>query len=274
DPLAMIRTETSVREVPVRISDLLDGAGLRKALEGVDAVCHLAGLTRARESIEQPLQYFRVNVGGTVALLDAMASSQVSRLVFASTGSIYGSPELQPMTENTPDAPPHPYAASKMAAEMAIRAQVRTGCLSATVLRLMNVAGGADADDTRLIPRTIAAATGGSVLEVNGDGRAVRDYLHLEDAAAAFVACFENIPPLGECRNYIVGSGRGTSILEVVAAVEKRTGRHIEILHKPPAPEPPVLISDPARAWHELYWRPLRSDIETIVRDTGAPQPS
>ncbi|BDU02542.1 UDP-glucose 4-epimerase GalE [Nocardia sputorum] len=268
EPIAMVRESGPAVRVTTRIADLLDEAGLWEALDGVDAVCHLGGLTRARESTADPLRYFRVNTGGTVALLDAMAATGVSRIIFASTGSIYGTPERQPMTESLPDAPPHPYAASKLAAEWAIRSQTGTGRLSATVLRLMNVAGGADPDPTRLIPRAFAAARNGSVLEVNGDGSAVRDYLHLDDAAAAFVACLANMPPKGEFARYLVGSGQGSSILDVVAAVERRTGRRIRLTHRPAAPEPAVLISDPAKAMTELHWRPDRSDLETIVRDT------
>ncbi|MFI5535696.1 NAD-dependent epimerase/dehydratase family protein [Nocardia sp. NPDC051900] len=268
EPIAMVRDCGSPLRVPTRVADLLDEDGLRKAVDGVEAVCHLGGLTRARESAADPLRYFRVNTGGTVALLDAMAAAGISRLVFASTGSIYGTPARQPMTERLPDAPPHPYAASKLAAEWAISAQAGTGRLSATVLRLMNVAGGADPDPTRLIPRAFAAARKGSALEVNGDGSAVRDYLHIDDAAAAFVACIENIPPKGEFRRFLIGSGRGSSILDVVAAVERRTGRRIQLIHRPPAPEPAALISDPAKAMAELPWRPAQSDLETIVCDT------
>ncbi|MFE7746041.1 NAD-dependent epimerase/dehydratase family protein [Nocardia sp. NPDC057455] len=266
EPIAMVRESVSPSHAAARVADLLDDAALREALDGVEAVCHLAGLTRARESAAEPLRYFRVNTGGTVALLEAMSAAGVSRIVFASTGSIYGTPVRQPMTESLPDAPPHPYAASKLAAEWAIHAYAGTGRLSATVLRLMNVASGADPDPTRLIPRTFAAALNGSALEVNGDGSAVRDYLHIDDAAAAFVACLERTPP-GEFGRYIVGSGRGSSILEVVAAVERRTGRRIQLIHRPPAPEPAALISDPAKAASELGWFPRHSDLESIVRD-------
>ncbi|MET8797016.1 NAD-dependent epimerase/dehydratase family protein [Nocardia sp. NPDC004568] len=269
----MTRTEVSFGGQTTRVADLLDGVELRKALEGVDAVCHLAGLTRARESLDQPLRYFQVNTAGTLTLLSAMDAVAVPHIVFASTGAIYGSPDHQPMTEDTADAPPHPYAASKMAAELALFAQARTGRLSATVLRLMNVAGGADTDSSRLIPRTIAAAADDSVLEVNGDGRAVRDYLHIEDAAAAFVACFDRMPQQGEARRYIIGSGRGTSVLEVVAAIEERTGRQIRLLHKPPAPEPSTLISDPTRARNELLWYPVCSGIREIIRDSLSVSP-
>ncbi|MGO4518929.1 NAD-dependent epimerase/dehydratase family protein [Terriglobus sp. 2YAB30_2] len=267
EPIAMMRKATLSIHAATRMADLFDEVDLREALDGIDAVCHLAGLTRARESIVDPLRYFRVNTGGTVALLDAMADVGVSRIAFASTGAIYGTPERQPMTEDLPDAPPHPYAASKLAAELAIHAQARTGRLSATVLRLMNVAGGVDPDPTRLIPRMFAAAIDRSALEINGDGSAVRDYLHITDAAAAFSAAVENMPPLGEATQYIIGSGRGTSILDVAAAVEQHTGCQIQLIRRPPAPEPAALIGSPAKAAAELAWYPSHSDIGTIIRD-------
>lgn len=266
EPIAMVRKRISPSQTAARVADLLDDAALREALDGAEAVCHLAGLTRARESMTEPLRYFRVNTGGTISLLEAMAAAGVSRIVFASTGSIYGTPERQPMTESLPDAPPHPYAASKLAAEWALHAQAGTGRLSVAVLRLMNVAGGADPDPTRLIPRTFAAAMNGSALEVNGDGSAVRDYLHIDDAAAAFAACLEKTPPGGFSR-YLIGSGQGSSVLDVVAAVEQQTGRRIQLIHRPPAPEPAALVSDPAKAAAELGWYPRHSELESIVRD-------
>ncbi|MEV6323100.1 NAD-dependent epimerase/dehydratase family protein [Nocardia sp. NPDC051787] len=268
EPIAMVHTAESSMHTATRVADVLDEGGLRQALDGVDAVCHLAGLTRTRKSAVEPLRYFRVNAGGTITLLAAIAAAEVPRIVFASTGSIYGTPERQPMTEDLPDAPQHPYAASKLAAELAIHAQAATGNLSAVILRLLNVAGGVDPDPTRLVPRALAAARDRSALEINGDGSTVRDYLHIADAAAAFVACVDNMPRLGKPTRYNIGSGHGTSILDVVAAVERVTGHHIRLVHRPPASEPAALISDPAKAIAELSWYPTHSDIEYIVRDT------
>lgn len=198
EPVAMVRDPDPVRRANTRVADLLDSAAVQAVLYGIDAVCHLAARTRARESIVDPLSYFQVNTTGTVILLEAMAAHRVSRLVFASTGAIYGTPDRQPMTEDLPDLPPHPYAASKLAAEFAVQAQARAGALSATILRFMNIAGGDDRDPTRLIPRTIAAAQGRGTLEINGDGSAMRDYLHVSDAARAILASVEDPPPRGE----------------------------------------------------------------------------
>ncbi|GAB0103287.1 UDP-glucose 4-epimerase GalE [Nocardia sp. JMUB6875] len=253
----------------VRVADLLDPDGLRQAVAGVDAVCHLAGLTRARESFDEPVRYYDVNVGGTIALLEAMDAAGVAGLVFSSTCAVYGSPECQPMTEDLPVDPPHPYASSKVAAEVAVETQARSGALGAVVLRLPNLAGGDDHDPTRLIPRVLAAAMTQTPLGVNGDGTAVRDYLHVDDAAAAFVAAVERMPEPGGFARYNIGSGRGTSILDVVAAVERVTGRRVPLVHNPPAVEPPTLIVDAAKAGAELGWKPRHSEIDAIIRSIG-----
>lgn len=273
EPIAMVRPGAATGGLidgacEVRVADIADAAGLRSAVSGMDVVCHLAGLGRARESVRDPLPFFRVNVGGTVAVLEAMAAAGVPRIVFASTGAIYGSPTRQPMDEGTPDAPPHPYASSKLAAESAIGAQARAGLVGAVVVRLMNVAGGADPEPTRLIPRVLAAAMGESVLHINGDGTAIRDYLHVKDAAAAFVACVEQCPAPGASTRYIIGSGCGTSILDVVTAVERVTGRPVRRVHGAAAPEPALLIGDPGKALTEIGWAPKYSGLDEIVADT------
>ncbi|KAA8890402.1 UDP-glucose 4-epimerase [Nocardia colli] len=254
--------------VPVRVADLLDAEAVSVALYGVDAVCHLAGRTRVRESFGDPLRFFEVNVGGTVSLLRAMAAAEVGKLVFASTASIYGTPERQPMPEELPDRPPHPYAVSKQAAESVIAAQAATGRLAAVVLRLFNIAGGADPDPTRIVPRILAVAAGDSpCLAINGDGSAVRDYLHIDDAAAAFVAALAHLPRPGECARYNIGSGTGTSVIELVAEAVRMTGRAIPVEHLPAVAEPPRSVSDSGLARRELHWEAKSSDIATILRD-------
>ncbi|MFE2996251.1 NAD-dependent epimerase/dehydratase family protein [Nocardia sp. NPDC059246] len=269
EPVAMVRAQG--RAIPgaadVRVADLLDDKAVRNAVDGVDAICHLAGLTRARESVDEPLRYFRVNTAGTLSVLEAMVDAGVRRIVFASTGAIYGTPDVQPMTEDLGDAPPHPYAGSKLAAELAIEAVAGSGELAAVIVRLSNIAGGADGDSSRLIPRVLTAASEHSALIVNGDGTAVRDYLHVMDAARAFVACIEHLPPIGTATRYNIGSGQGTSVLDVVAAVERITGRPVALQHRSAAAEPAVLINDPTKAMAEIGWKPTHSDIDDIVHD-------
>ncbi|MEV6773382.1 NAD-dependent epimerase/dehydratase family protein [Nocardia sp. NPDC051030] len=267
-PIAMVHTpgDPISGATETRIADLLDVHTLARTVDGMDAVCHLAGLTRARESLTDPLRYFRVNTSGTITLLEAMAEAGVPRLVFASTASIYAPSEGEPLTEDAPDAPPHPYAASKLAAEHVIEAQARTGALAATILRVFNLTGGSGADPTGLTPRTLAA-TAASPLQINGSGTAIRDYLHVSDAADAFAAAISVPQITGVVDRYNIGSGTGTSLLDIVAMVERVTGRPVPRTHKPPVPEPAALVSAPGKASANLSWSPTRSNLESIIRD-------
>jgi UDP-glucose 4-epimerase len=134
------------------------------------------------------------------------------------------------------------------------------------------VAGGNDPDPTRLVPRALAAATNSSPLTINGDGSTTRDYLHIRDAAESFVACIDHPPAKGRLVRYNIGSGHGNSVMDVVAAVQKATGRTIELEHRPFTAEPPELVNDPSKAIMELGWLPQHSSIEMIIRDTGIGQ--
>jgi UDP-glucose-4-epimerase GalE len=270
EPVALVHHQRD--RVPagvlIREADLLAEQSLARALDGIDVVCHLAGLTSGRDSFAKPVQYFRTNVSGTLSLLDAMAVADVGQLIFASTAAIYGTPEQQPMNEDLPDNPPNPYTASKAAAETAISWQAHAVDLGATVLRIFNAAGGIDLDSTRLVPRVLAVAAGKKPhLDVNGPGTVVRDYLHVDDVADAFVAAIDHGAQPGSIRRYNIGSGRGTSVLDVVAAAERVTGHPIEVVHREAATEPAALVCDPSRAAAELGWKPRRSDLDDIVRD-------
>ncbi|TDB74158.1 UDP-glucose 4-epimerase [Actinomadura sp. KC216] len=248
---------------PVR-GDLLDPGGLPGG--PYDGVCHLAALARVRESFDAPLRYFAANVQGTVNLLEAV---DADRVVFGSTAAVYGTPERQPIPEGERTAPSSPYGASKLAAEQAVRFHARTGAIGAVVLRTFNVAGSVDGrpdpDGTRLIPKALAVAAGHAPhLEINGDGRAVREYLHVDDLAAAYVRALEDVRP-GEERVYNVGSGIGTAVHEVVAAVEEVTGRPVPTLRRPPRTEAPVLVCDATAVREGLGWRPERSTLPEII---------
>jgi nucleoside-diphosphate-sugar epimerase len=269
DPVAMThRVGVGVPDgVEQRTADLLDPGQVRAAVQGVDAVCHLAALTRARDSWDAPLDYYAVNVTGTLHLLGAMGEASVGALVFASTASIYGTPEQQPMAEFLPDNPPHPYAGSKATAESITAWEARRAGVSAMVLRLFNAAGGRDPDSTRIVPRVVASAADGTAFAVNGDGSAVRDYMHVDDAAAAFVAALKNPVAPGTARTFNIGSGVATSVMDVIRAAERVTGRRIEVDHRPPAAEPRELVCQPARARAELDWHPRRSDLDAILAD-------
>jgi UDP-glucose 4-epimerase len=255
--------------------DLLDQAAVEHAVEGVDAVCHLAALTKVRESFEEPLRYFRGNVVGTLNLLDAMStearrSSRTLRLVFASTGSVYGTPDTQPITEDQQLAPGNPYGASKSAAEAAIGYQAALGTVSAITLRTFNAAGAVDGrgdpDTSRIIPRTLLAAAGrADYLNVHGDGSAIREYVHVADLARAYVLALEAVGSAGHCI-YNVG-GVGASVRDVIEVAERVTGRPVPVRWGPPANEARELRADSSRIRAELGWQPTRSDLDTIVSD-------
>ncbi|MBW8486721.1 NAD-dependent epimerase/dehydratase family protein [Actinomadura parmotrematis] len=263
------------------IGDLLDPAALGAAVDGrYDGVCHLAARTEVRASFADPSGFFATNVQGTVHLLAALASAggggapSAPSVVYGSTAAVYGAPERQPIPESAPAAPTSPYGASKLAAEQLLLFTARTGAIGATVLRTFNVAGSVDGrpdpGTTRLIPNALAAARGDRPhLEINGDGAAVREYLHVDDLAAACVAALE-AGGAGRERLLNVGGGAVASVAEVVAAVERVTGRRVPVVHRPPRSEPPALVCDASAARAELGWSPARSTLETIIADSWA----
>jgi UDP-glucose 4-epimerase len=238
-------------------------------------VCHLAARTRVRDSLTNPLPYWHTNLGGTLNLLDALTDNVDRRgplaLVLASTASVYGAPPRQPITEDAPTLPQNPYGASKLAADHAAASVAATGVLGAVSLRACNIAGAAagvtDTDVTRLIPKILAVQAGFEPeLVINGDGSAVRDFVHVLDMAEAFAlalgACVS-----GQWRAYNVGSGRRVQVLDVLRAAEQVTGRRIPVRHRPPADEPPVVLADSTRIRHDLGWTPRNSNLTTILTD-------
>ena len=263
-----------VRRIP---GDLLDPASVRAAVSGgVDAACHLAALGRVRESRSDPLAYWRTNVGGTLAVLDALVGQPgpPPRLVVASTCTVYGDDAAQPVAEDAEPRPQHPYGASKLAADRAVADLAATGAIGAVSLRAFNIAGGlpghADRDETRLVPKLVAVARGrAEELMVNGDGSAVRDYVHVADMADAFVRALDACRP-GHWTTYHVGAGLGSTVADVVAAAEAVVGRRLPVRHGPAVPEPPELVADASRIRRDLGWTAERSDLGRIVADALA----
>jgi UDP-glucose 4-epimerase len=245
-------------------ADLRDPAALALAATGVDAVVHLAAVARVRESFERPLHYYEVNTGGTVHLLAALPEG--SRVVFVSTAGVYGTPLSQPITEDCPRAPGNPYAASKAAAEDAVAWTARSGRIGSATLRLFNAAGGVDQDGTRVITRAVDAAAGGTPLTVFGDGSAVRDFVHVEDIAAAAVLALANTA-VGSHDVFNVGA-TAASVRDVVDSVERVTGRPVPLV-RAPAHEGEVaeLRADTRRLREVLGWEPERSALDDLVRD-------
>lgn len=251
--------------------DLSRADTLVSALSGMDGVCHLAGRTRVRESWTDPLGYWQANVGGTLTLLGAMLAAGTKRLVLASSCSVYGEHAEQPIGEAALTAPSNPYGHSKLAADHAATDLAKTGALGAVSLRAFNVAGAVpcrpDRDETRLIPRALAAQLGTAPeLVINGDGSAVRDFVHVSDMAAAFALALQACEP-GTSRSYNIGSGRATSVHEVITTVEAVTGRPLPRRHAPAAQEPRELLADSTLITKELGWQPKHSDLHEIITD-------
>jgi UDP-glucose 4-epimerase len=263
---------------PCRVvrADLRDEASVRAVLADTrpDAVCHLAGLGKVRESFEHPEEYHAVNATGTKTLLGALAPVAQARFVFASSVAVYGVPERQPVTEDAPLLPTSPYGESKVAAEQAVAAAAAGGAIGTVTLRIFNaagaVAGVADTNLSRVIPKALAVAAGQAArVEVNGDGSAVRDFVHVDDVASAFQLALEHGCQPGTAATYNVGA-TAASVAEILAVAGEVTGRPIPVARNPPRNEPQVLISDHSRIRAEFGWSPARSALHEIVADAWA----
>ncbi len=264
--------------------DLLDADGVRAlAAEGFDGALHFAAFALVAESVAHPELYYRNNVVGTLNLLDALREAGVQRLVFSSTCAVYGEPEVVPMDEATPTAPVNAYGASKLAADRMISDACRAHGLAAVSLRYFNVAGasghlGEDHEpETHLIPNVMRAAQGlQDAVQVFGtdyptpDGTAVRDYIHIEDLAAAHLLALDGARG-GEHRIFNLGNGNGFSVREVIAAVGEVTGLEIPVREAPRRPgDPPMLVAASAKVRAELGWEPRKPALTDMVADAWA----
>lgn len=250
---------------------VLDPDVVARALHGADAVCHLAARVRVRESRADPLAYWRTNLEGTRTVLAAAGPGV--RVVTTSTCAVHAPSDL-PIGEDAPLAPSNPYAASKLAADLLARDVTLAGGPGVVCLRAFNVAGSlagrGDHDRTRVVPGLLAAVTGERErFTVDGDGSAVRDLVHVADLADGVVAALARVEP-GTWRVYTVGSGRPTSVAELVEVVGEVTGRPVPVHHGKPVDEPACLVADPTRARAELGWTAPRSTPSRIVADAWA----
>ncbi len=245
----------------------------------VEAVMHFAALASVPLSITDPDSYYSVNVAGTKGVLDAMRRAGVGKIVFSSTAATYAFGVEMPIRETTPQLPETPYGTTKLAAERMIKDYARAYGLGYTIFRYFNAAG-ADPDgqhgesrhvEGHIIPLTLMVATGRrDKLKVFGgdwdtrDGTCVRDYVHTADLAQAHHLAVEALGP-GVAREYNLGSGRGTTILEILRACEKAVGHPIrhEVVDRRPG-DPGTLIATPDKVVAELGWKP-QYDIDAIV---------
>jgi UDP-glucose 4-epimerase len=250
---------------------------------GIDAVLHFAAKSLVAESVASPAKYWDNNLGGTLALLEAMRVTGTSRIVFSSTAAVYGEPERIPITETDPVRPTNPYGATKVAVDTALAEHARMHQAGAVSLRYFNVAG-ADADpsgtwrgerhdpETHLIPTVLAAARSGGRVQLFGDdyptpdGTCIRDYIHVADLARAHLLALEATVP-GAAKVYNLGSGAGYSNRQVLDACREVTGLDIPAEVAPRrAGDPAALIASSAAIEAELGWRPER-DLHAMVAD-------
>ncbi len=267
--------------VPVTHGDIGDVAAMSAALQGHDAVIHFAGLLSVGGSMRDPRSYFETNLVKGLRLLDAMHAVGVRQMIFSSTCATYGTPK-GPLDEDHPKEPVSPYGASKRAFEQALEAYARIGHVRAVALRYFNAAGarrdgslGEDhAHEEHLIPLALdAAAHRRGPLTIFGDdydtpdGTCIRDYIHVDDLAQAHVRALDALSFLESPFAAInLGTGRGTSVREVIRAVERVTGKPVPHSVGPRREgDPPRLVAVPLRARDLLEFEAAMVSIDEIV---------
>ena len=268
---------------PLITGDIRDQERLVQVLrdERIDAVIHFAALAYVGESQHDPLGYYDVNVTGMRVLLDAMLEAGCGRVVFSSSCATYGIPAELPITEDCAQHPINPYGRSKLMAEWILRDAAEAHGIRYAALRYFNAAG-ADpqgdlgerhAPETHLIPLALMAAAGlAPALQVYGndyptpDGTCIRDYIHVADLARAHLCALDHLETGGETVALNLGTGRGASIYEVVAAVERVTGRGVPLQ---PAPrrsgDPAELVADPTRAAQMIGFAPRYVELDEMI---------
>ena len=265
--------------VPFVEASILDTDSVTQALTDhrVDGVIHLAAKKSVGESVEQPHMYFEQNVQGTMALLDAIKAADVHHMVLSSSAAVYGSPDVDAVTEDTPTMPINPYGQTKLAQEWLVRDLSESGYdLSWVALRYFNVAG-AGADDLgdtgvfNLIPMVLRALDVGQAPQVFGDtyptpdGTCIRDYIHVQDLAEAHVAAVTQAERGGRTDIYNVGRGMGFSVLDVLDAVRSAMGSDFaHEISAPRAGDPASLVAAVNRIHSELGWQAQR-DLADMV---------
>ncbi len=265
-----------------RVQDRIDDV---LAAQQYDGILHCAGSIQVAESVAKPLDYWNNNMVATVGLLEAMTRHGVPRLVFSSTGTVYGDSTETPITESAPIAPLNPYAATKVAVDMVLAGYAPATGLAATSLRYFNASGALIRPDeqscgerhdpeSHLIPIVLDVAAGDrEYLPLYGadydtpDGTCVRDYIHITDLASAHLLALTHTQP-GEHRIYNLGNGAGYSNLEVVQAVRDVTGRPVPVkIEERRAGDIVSQVASSAKAIKELGWQPQRSSLHDIISD-------
>jgi UDP-arabinose 4-epimerase len=273
---------------PLIVGDIHDDAKVTSVIRehNVQAVMHFAAFSAVGESVADPQKYYVNNVGGTLALLRAMRHAECNKLVFSSTGAVYGNAGRDPIKEEAAGETVNPYGRSKWMIEQILTDYRVAYQLNSVCLRYFNACG-ADPSctigelrdpETHLIPRALMALQGHvSDFAIFGedyetpDGTAVRDYIHVNDLAIAHVAALKLLLSGARGGSYNLGTGTGYSVREIVDAVLAETGRTVPLsVRERRAGDPPVLMADPSRAEADLGFKSTKSSLSNIIRSAWA----
>jgi UDP-arabinose 4-epimerase len=278
----------AVKWGPLELGDILDRGRLDAVIERYKprAIMHFAAFTYVGESVANPGKYYRNNVAGSLNLIEAARDHGIGGFVFSSTAAVYGIPDRQPIAEDTPLRPMNPYGVSKLTVEHMLADFGHAHGLKSIALRYFNAAGadpeseiGEDHDpESHLIPLALDAVLGRrDAITVFGtdydtpDGTCVRDYIHVSDLADAHVKALEALRPGAPSVAYNLGSGRGFSVREIIAAAGEATGQTVPVTYGARrSGDPAQLVSDATRAREALGWKPRFTDLGDILSTAWA----
>ncbi|MEU6240864.1 UDP-glucose 4-epimerase GalE [Streptomyces sp. NPDC047024] len=271
DDLSTGTADRVPQNVPLVVGTVLDADLLERTLREhhISGVVHIAAKKQVGESVERPLHYYRENVTGLQTLLEAMTATGVGRIVFSSSAAVYGMPDVDLVTEDTPCVPMSPYGETKLIGERLIAAAARAHGLRAVSLRYFNVAGAAapelsDEGVFNLVPMVFERLEAGEAPRIFGadyatpDGTCVRDYIHVQDIASAHraAATWLGGTPEGTSVVLNIGRGEGSSVREVVDRILKVTGNEecVPDITDRRAGDPARVVASAARIHDELGW--------------------
>jgi UDP-glucose 4-epimerase len=269
--------------VPLVRASVLDQETITTALKEhqVTGVMHFAGKKSVPESVENPILYYRENVGGIISVLGAMVQAGVNKLALSSSAAVYGMPPVPVITEDTPAHPISPYGHSKLISEQIAEAAGQAHGISWLALRYFNAVGAdgasmADRGGTNLFPVVFRAFAEGRPVPVTGDdydthdGTGVRDYIHVADLADAHVAAVDRLARSGASDILNVGTGKGYSVFDVLAALREITGQEVPyMVHPRRQGDPATVIAAVDRAREVLRWSAKR-DLHEMVSSAWA----
>lgn len=272
------------------LADVADEILVREAVDAhdVDVCVHFAGFLDVAESVANPLKYHQNNTASTLALLGALTAEGVRRFVFSSSASVYGEARRVPIPEGEPCAPTNPYGRTKRAIEEVLADLEHAGVMRALSLRYFNAAGATAASverhdpETHLIPLALQAALGmREALVIHGDdyptrdGTALRDYVHVADLADAHLRAVRALRGGAAGGVLNLGTATGTTVREVLRAVEAVTGRTVPVRVGPRrAGDVAALVADPRMAEERLGWRPQVTSIQDVVASAWRAMPA